>query len=205
MLVTALEEYTKGRYKIYLDEQFAFVLYKGELRRFKIKLDSELIDVDYEEIRNEIILKRAKRRTLYLLKDMDRTELQVRSKLKEGFYPEDIIDKAIDYAKGYHYIDDENYARRYIEYKSATKSKRVICLELSNKGISKEAIDTIYNEMQLNDDTAIIKLIKKKRFDINETDKEQLRKMYMFLSRKGFRYEDIDSAFERVKNELEEY
>lgn len=205
MLVTALEEYTKGRYKIYLDEQFAFVLYKGELRRFKIKLDAELAEADYEEIINEIILKRAKRRTLYLLKDMDRTELQVRSKLKEGFYPEDIIDKAIDYVKGYHYIDDENYARRYIEYKSASKSRRVINLELSNKGISKEVIDRIYSEMQMSDDTAIIKLIKKKRFNINESDKEQLRKMYMYLSRKGFRYEDIDSAFERVRNELEEY
>ena len=91
MLVTALEEYTKGRYKIYLDEQFAFVLYKGELRRFKIKLDFELSDSDYEEIINDIILKRAKRRTLYLLKDMDRTEQQVRNKLKEGFYPEDIF------------------------------------------------------------------------------------------------------------------
>lgn len=202
MLVTALEEYTKGRYKIYLDEQFAFVLYKGELRRFKIKLDSELTDSDYEEIINDIILKRAKRRTLYLLKDMDRTEQQVRNKLKEGFYPEEMIDKAIEYAKGYNYINDDNYARRYIAYKSSSKSRMAIVSDLRNKGISKELVDSIYDENEMNDDEAIIKLIKKKRVDVNEADKDQLRKIYMYLSRKGFRYEDIDSAFESMKNEL---
>ncbi|MFA9375209.1 MAG: regulatory protein RecX [Lachnotalea sp.] len=201
MLVTALEEYTKGRYKIYLDEQFAFVLYKGELRRFKMKIDSELTESEYEEIINDIILKRAKRRTLYLLKDMDRTEQQVRNKLKEGFYPEDIINYAIEYAKGYHYINDENYARRYVEYKRSTKSRMAIALDLRNKGITKEIIDQVYEESNIIDDEAIVKLIKKKRVDVNEADKDQLRKLYMYLCRKGFRYEDIDNAIARMKEE----
>lgn len=204
MLVTALEEYTKGRYKIYLDEQFAFVLYKSELRRFKIELNSELPETDYEEIINDIILKRAKRRTLYLLKDMDRTEQQVRTKLKEGFCPNDIIDKAIEYAKGYHYINDENYARRYVEYKSTSKSRLVIVSELRNKGIDKETIDRIYEETEINDNDAIIKLIRKKRIKLAEADKDQLRKLFMYLSRKGFQYEDIENAMEQVRNETEE-
>jgi regulatory protein len=204
MLITALEEYTKGRYKIYLDEQFAFVLYKGELRRFKIELNNELIETDYEEIMNDIILKRAKRRTLYLLNDMDRTEQQVRTKLKEGFCPSHIIDKAIEYAKGYHYINDDSYARRYIEYKSTSKSKLVIVSELRNKGIDKEIIDRIYEENEINDNNAIIKLIHKKKIDLVEADKDQLRKLYMYLSRKGFQYEDIENAIKQVRNEIEE-
>jgi len=40
MVVTAIEEYTKGKFKIYLDEEFAFVLYKGELRRFKMEIET---------------------------------------------------------------------------------------------------------------------------------------------------------------------
>lgn len=203
MLVTAVEEYTKGKYKIYLDEQFAFVLYKGELRRFKIKLDSKLTEADYEEIMNDIILKRAKRRTLYLLKDMDRTEQEIRTKLKENFYPEELIDKAINYAKGYHYIDDESYVRRYIEYKSTSKSRLEISFALRNKGIPRDLVDKIYEETNKNDDVAIMKLIKKKNVDMNQTDKEQLRKLYMYLARKGFKYEDIDNALERIKNEIE--
>ena len=37
MIVTGIEEQTKTKFKVYLDGTFAFVLYKGELKRFGIK------------------------------------------------------------------------------------------------------------------------------------------------------------------------
>jgi regulatory protein len=148
-----------------------------------------------------VILKRAKRRTLYLLKDMDRTEHQIRMKLKEGLYPEFIIEKAIEYAKGYHYIDDENYARRFVEYRSQTKSKLEIIAQLKNKGISKEAVDQFYCENEIDDTQAIIKLMNKKRYNPHEDNKEKQKKMYMYLCRKGFGYDDIESAIEQAKRD----
>ncbi len=39
MTVTKIEPVTKSKYKIYLDGQFAFVLYKGELSRYQIEED----------------------------------------------------------------------------------------------------------------------------------------------------------------------
>ena len=42
MTVTKIEPVTKTRYKVYVDGQFAFVLYKGELSRYHIAVDSEL-------------------------------------------------------------------------------------------------------------------------------------------------------------------
>lgn len=203
MLVTTLEEYTKGRYKIYLDEQFAFVLYKSELNYFKIELGKELAEEDYIEIKEEIILKRAKKRTLHLLKKMDRTEQELRNKLKDGFYPEDIIDKAIEYVKGYNYINDESYVQRFIEYKSKFKSKLEITSQLKQKGISREFINCIYDTIKVDESNAIIKLIKKKVSNINKIDYNQRRKLYMYLCRKGFQYEDIDKAIEKMKEEDE--
>lgn len=203
MLVTAIEEFTKGRYKIYLEEQFAFVLYKGELNYFKIKLGKEVSNEDYVRILEEVILKRAKRRTLYLLKKMDRTEQEIRNKLKEGFYPSDIIDKAIEYVKGYNYINDESYTRRFIEYKRQYKSKLQITLELRQKGIPKELINSVYDDLGFGEVELIEKLIKKKVTNVNEIDKIQLRKLYQFLCRKGFSYEDIDHAIAKVKEEDE--
>lgn len=201
MLITAVEQYTKGKFKIYLDGQFAFVLYKGELRRFDIDVGNELQEEDYLEIMNEIILKRAKRRTLYLLKDMSRTEQQIRNKLNEGCYPKDIIEKAIDYAKSFNYINDELYARNYVEYKSVSKSRRAIVSELSQKGVSKEIIERIYAKAEPNEEEAIIKAIEKRRIDLNSADKTQMNKLYMFLNRKGFRYDDIERAVRKMKGQ----
>ena len=42
MLVTQVTEVTKSRSKVYIDQEFAFVLYKGELRLYEIEEGKEL-------------------------------------------------------------------------------------------------------------------------------------------------------------------
>ena len=101
MTVTKTEAVTKTRYKVYIDGQFAFVLYKGELSRYHVKEGAELSEGTYEKIRGEVLVKRAKLRAMHLLNAMGRTEAQLREKLKQGGYPEDIIDEAVAYVKSF--------------------------------------------------------------------------------------------------------
>ena len=76
MTVTKIKALTKTRFQVYLDEEAAFVLYKGELRRYHLEEGEELSEETYREIRQNIVLKRAKLRAMHLLTDMDRTEYQ---------------------------------------------------------------------------------------------------------------------------------
>ena len=39
MIVTNIEAVAKNKYKVYLDERFAFVLYKGELSRYRVAVN----------------------------------------------------------------------------------------------------------------------------------------------------------------------
>ena len=50
MIVTKVEPLSKTKYKIYLNHQFAFVLYKGELRSYKISDGRELSEEELDEI-----------------------------------------------------------------------------------------------------------------------------------------------------------
>ena len=50
MLVTQVTELSKSRSKVYIDQEFAFVLYKGELRLYHIKESEELRPEDYRTI-----------------------------------------------------------------------------------------------------------------------------------------------------------
>ena len=79
MIVTKVEPLSKTKYKIYLNHQFAFVLYKGELRSYKISDGRELSEEELDEIREKILLKRAKKRAMHLLEDMDRSEAGLRA------------------------------------------------------------------------------------------------------------------------------
>lgn len=193
MIVTKIEPANKTRYKVYIDEQFAFALYKGELSRYRIKENAEMDEAVFNKIKTEIVLKRAKLRAMHLLNDMDRTEAELRTKLKLGLCTEDIIDAAIAYVKGFGYIDDYRYAIHFIDIKRASKSKKEIRAALMQKGVSSDKIDLAMEESYDSDGEheAIRRLLAKKRFDINNADAAQIQKIYGFLARKGFRYDDI--------------
>jgi Uncharacterized protein conserved in bacteria len=191
MIITNIEAFMNGKSKVFIDEQLAFVLYKGELSRYKLRVGEDITAEIYDKILKEVILKRGKARGLYLLQSKERTEQEVRNKLKQNFYPEDIIDQVIDYLISYRYIDDNRYTRMYIEYKSRRRSKAKICQELMQKGISKSFIMDIYEEIDNNKDIELIRKFIEKKSLKEEMTSVDIQKLYQQLFRKGFQYDDI--------------
>ena len=193
MQITDIKSVSKTKFKVYLDGQFAFTLYKGELFRYRIQEDGELREEVYQEIREKVVLKRAKLRAMHLLNDMDRTESQLRTKLLNGDYPADIVDEAIAYVKSFGYINDESYIRRFIESKRNSKSKKEIYALLMKKGVDMERVWEILSEYYSAEDSlnAIRDLLRKKRYDPKSATDQEMRKIYGYLARKGFGYEDI--------------
>lgn len=193
MTVTKIEAVTKTRYKVYVDEQFAFVLYKGELSRFHLEAGSPVEEEMYHKIRKEIVLKRAKLRALHLLNDMSRTEVQLRQKLKTGGYTEDIVDEALAYVKSFGYINDAAYARNFIETRKDKKSRKEIYAQLCQKGLDRDEIDRAFEECYEGNDAAqaITAILEKKKYDPETADATEKRRILGYLTRKGFGYEDI--------------
>ncbi|RHR36648.1 regulatory protein RecX [Eubacterium sp. AF19-12LB] len=185
--------------RIIIDDDIVVQLYKGEVRKLGIKADSQFSNESYNEMYN-ILNKRARERSLFLLKDMDKTEKQIRDKLKLGDYPEDIINNAIEFLKKYGYVDDIRYAKLYISSKQNSKSIKQIKLELYKKGVNKENVSKVLLEMDLSNEEALNKLIEKiiKKYDLN--DKTQYNKMCRYLLGKGFSYGEIQEALFKYTN-----
>lgn len=193
MTVTKIEPVTKTKSKVYIDGQFAFVLYRGELSRYHIAQDQEIPAELFEKINNEVILKRARLRALHLLNDMDRTEAQLHNKLTQGGCTEEIADKALAYVKSFGYIEDGGYARRYITSRQSSKSRKEIYAALCRKGIKREEIEAAMDECygEADELEAVRALVRKKRFDPESATDTERQKMYGYLARKGFSYEMI--------------
>lgn len=201
MIVTDIIELDKKRSKIYIDGEFAFVLYKGELRDYCIKTGQELSESNYREIVDVVLPKRCKLRAMNLLQKKDYTENQLRDKLSEGLYPSEIVDDAIHYVKAYHYLDDERYARDYITYHMSIRSRNRIIQDLSGKGISKDIFMPIVEELYMEEDSdieleQIRKLLAKKHYDPEQADFKEKQKIIAFLVRKGFQMADIKRAMD---------
>ena len=193
MVVTKVEMMTKIKYKVYLDEQFAFVLYKGELSHYRISEGALLEEETVQEILQKVICKRAKLRAMHLLEDMDRSEAALREKLVQGLYPEEAIETAISYVRSFGYLDDARYAMNFVQSRKSSKSRREILYQLCQKGISKEtAKEAVEAGFDQEDETdAIRRILEKKRVDPGTATPQQMQKLYGYLARKGFRYEDI--------------
>lgn len=200
MVVTDIVEVTKVKSRVFLDGEFAFVLYKGELRLYQLQKGSEVSKEVIEEIVKTLLPKRAKKRSLMLLQKKDYTEAELRRKLSEGEYPLEVIDQAIDYVRSFHYIDDERYCRNYINCYSSKWSKQQITAKLSAKGIDRKMTHAIYEELiqegslSCMEEELIRDILRKKHYDPSNADPKQRQALYRHLLYKGFSMDRIRSV-----------
>ncbi|MBP3879038.1 MAG: regulatory protein RecX [Lachnospiraceae bacterium] len=137
-------------------------------------------------------LVRAKRRALYLLADMDRTEKELYDKLKKTGYSEETVSAAMEYVKSFGYIDDARYARVYIESYRNKKSRMKMTYDMAAKGVDREVIEDAFLEYPEYDETELIRhLAEKKLRGASPAQPEVYQKTAAYLARRGFASGDI--------------
>ncbi|MCR5144340.1 MAG: recombination regulator RecX [Lachnospiraceae bacterium] len=185
----------KAKKKICLSNGTDFVLYNKEVKQFNLQEGEDISEEEYETILQEVFYPRAKKRAMHLLEKMDRSEKQLRDKLRDAGYPPEAIDVAIDYVRSYHYLDDERLARSFVRFYQDSRSVNRIKQDLMKKGISKDIIAVVLEEEYTNSQLDLIrKLMEKKKYDPDNATQEEKAKMYRFLLGRGFLSSDISRA-----------
>ena len=202
MKITRIEEMTGSRSRVFIDGEFAFVLYRGELRTYHIVEGQELSREDHDAILTQVLPRRAKLRAMNLLKNREYTEKQLRDKLCEGGYPEQIVEEALSYVESFHYIDDLRYATAYITCHEDTRSRRRIQQDLLGRGIAPDLLEEAWREWEeqggRQDEQAMIQeLLRKRGYDPETADGKEKQKQGAFLMRRGFSGESVRKALFR--------
>ena len=196
-IITDIKPHKKNSFMIYIDNEYKFCLYKGEIKRFKLEIGSHISSDTVNIILDEFIYKRARERALYIIERNLKTEYEIRQKLKEAKYPEDIIERVIEMLIKYDFINDYNYAKMYIDYKVNSKSITAIKNDLYKKHISNDIVSSILEESQIDESELIINLLEKKYYKFNLQDLEDKRKVINKLMYKGFKYNSIEEAINK--------
>jgi regulatory protein len=192
MIITALEELEQKKVKVFIDGEYAFLLYQKDIGRYKLCVGEEIGSALYDEIMEDTVSRRAKQKTLSLLKFMDRTEKELCRKLSEAGYTQEVIDEAIAYVSSYGYLNDERLASSYVRSRMNSKSKMVIKAELLQKGVDGDIIEKVfleeYGEEEETDGelNAIRKAIARKTKAPDSLSYEEKQKLIASLYRKGF-------------------
>ena len=190
MIVTSIEQHTKTKVKVCLDNRTDFQLYKREIDKYGINEREELFN--YDEILSEVLIPRAKKRAMHLLEKMDRTKADIRSKLRRNGYPDEAINAAIEYIESYNYLNDERYAYMYVRNYCNSRSRNRIMQDLYRKGVDKDTInDAIESEYTVDEEELINMYIIKRGYDADNASMKDRDKMFRFLISKGFPLDEI--------------
>lgn len=200
MEITDIAPLDKKRRKVYIDGQYAFPLYMSELRKYNIEAGAVLEENVYDAICS-LLMRRVRERILYLIADYDRSEQNIRQKISMAGYRGSFVDDAIDSLKEYGYIDDLRFARYYAESMRDTKGRSAFAISRSlyEKGISRDVIDTVMGELDIDEDAQILKALSSKGYNeenIRQIDDKERQKLISSLMRKGFSY-DLISIYVR--------
>ena len=198
MIVKAVVPVDKRKCKVFLEGDFAFVLYKSEAARFHIEEGNDLPAKTYEMIEEEILLKRARDRALYLLQSQGRTQAEMIKKLKDDGYSQSVTERVLSFLQEYHFIDDNAYTENYIHVNKGRKSKRQITYELQQKGVDRDQIRQMLKENPVDEEETVRALLKKKTGGRIPEDKKEIQKLAAFLGRKGFSFEVISRVLRDV-------
>jgi len=199
-IITSIEpQKRKGRYNIFLDEEFAFGADKETIFHFGLRKNDELSEEKIKEIRDYDEFNLGKKTAFSFLGYKPRTERELRKKLKEKKISEKNIEKTLKVLKDLKYLDDGQYAKMYLEEKLSHKpaGKRLISMKLSEKGIKKEVIEKVMASQYSEDKEKkkakelLAKYIKKVKA---KSDLDKKQKCYRYLLSKGFDYEIVKSV-----------
>ncbi len=190
--ITDLKKTDAKRVEICLNGEIFLWLYQGEARSLSLTKGMILSEEQYENLLHGVIGKRAIKRAVHLIERQERTERQLREKLSLSEYPEEAVEDAVSYVKKRRYLDDERYTRTFIRFHQTERSKMRLKSDLIKRGVSKDVIERCIEEEFSSDEKAQIRaLLEKKGFSQSEADRNESRKMYQFLMRRGFRSSDI--------------
>lgn len=144
----------------------------------------------------------ARRKAMRLLEHMDRTERGLRERLKQEGFSEEAAENALEYVKSFGYLDDARYARNYIAGRAGTKGRQRILQELYQRGIDPQTAEEAWAEAAELQDTdemeAICRAVRKKYPEETVLDEKEARRLYGFLTRRGFSGGDILRALEKL-------
>ena len=162
-------------------------------------------DRDQEQRRKECL-----RKSGTLLSQRDYTCMRLRDKLLAGGFEEEIVEMTLKDLKEAHYLDDERYARNFIQAHWEDRSRTRIRMDLENRGVPSDiAARVIGEENEERGNSAeirqVLKLMQKRNFDPQSASWEEKGKMNGYLYRKGYSASSVRAAMNSDSLDSEEF
>lgn len=187
----------KERVNIYLDDKFGFGIDLENYVKLGLKVDQELGEEEIAEIVKKAEFQKTLDKLLRFATLRPRSEKEIHLWLKRKKVHESLHPKLFDRLNRLELIDDEKFAKWWIEQRQSfrPKPKRILNNELRIKGICGEIIKKVLGEEEIDEEKMARELIEKRAYKWKNLEGfERKQKMSQYLAQKGFSWEIVEKV-----------
>jgi regulatory protein len=195
---------TRGRFSVEIDGRRGLFLAEDVLYRSGLGIGDAIDAETLAELLAADDMARATEAALAFLAYRPRAEKEVRVRLRRGGFAPDTIDQVVARLHDWRYLDDADFARRWVEGRSASRprGRRLLQQELRQKGIDTETARATLDEADLDEATAAEELARRRLPAYAGEDLLTVRRrLGSYLARRGYAYDVVRAAIDRVLGE----
>ncbi len=188
----------KKRQHIYIDDEFVCTV--DEFTAFKnhLKVGLEIDCAALEQITLESESSTAFERAIDLISNTPKTKKQIKDYLYGKGYLPAVVNSVVEKMLEYHYLDDVQYARMYVDAYKNKFGKQKLRFNLQAKGVSGAIVNEVLEELEPQEDAVFT--LAKKYLKSKEPTRENLDKLARHLLSKGFSWSDISPVLTKLRS-----
>ncbi len=197
--ITALkvQKRNKERVNVFIDDQFALAV--TVLAALNLRKGQYLSDVEIENLRHGDERDKAYNHSVRFLSFRPRSRQEIVRYLRDKGYVGSAIDDTLDRLIEQQYVDDQAFAQFWLENREQhrPRGERALRYELRQKGIA----DTVINKVlaDLDEDELAWRAVENKlHYWKNLTAEALKKKMFGYLTRRGFGYDVARRTYDRA-------
>ncbi len=125
----------------------------------------------------------------------DRTEKEAREKLRKKGIDEDTTEQAISWLKREGLLNDDTFARQWVEGRKEKYGRSRLYRELLEKGVDAETAGEAIAQLSAEEELKVALRVGQRRLaSLSEEDPRRKEKLASFLLRRGFLWEMVEKV-----------
>jgi regulatory protein len=201
--ITAIERQKRNpeRVNVFLDGAFAFGLPVNAVLDFQLRIGRQLTGLEIEELKELDDTAKATDAAIRLLTSRPRSVREIRDRLRRKEYGDETIERVLERLRDWRYIDDEAFARYWVENRESNRprGRRLLEQELRQKGVERETVSSALDEAGIDERAGALEIARAKmRSYRNEEEAVARRRLGAFLARRGYGYDVVKPVLEAL-------
>lgn len=197
-----IQKNNKSRANVYIDGEFAFGLEMLTVMKLGLKIGKEVTEEQLAQAVFDSEKSVAFERAVNYLSRCMKTCKQLREYLTGKGYTQEVVSNVVDRLKELKYLDDETYARLYVEQNSVNKGERRLKQELQQKGVPQRIIDKYcVVQAEVSEDNA--ERLAEKYMLNKPRDLKTLQKLQRYLLSRGYGFDTVNQILRAYRQDNE--